>query len=59
MERNVAWNTYNETEQKELEQISAEYKLFLNGGKTEWKSSRTGTSLMWGRFSVFTVAMPI
>ncbi len=35
MERNVAWNTYNETEQKELEQISAEYKLFLNGGKTE------------------------
>ena len=29
MERNVAWNTYNETEQKELEQISATLITFI------------------------------
>lgn len=35
MERPNAWKTYNKTELKKLEETAAEYKAFLDNGKTE------------------------
>jgi aspartyl aminopeptidase len=35
MERPNAWKTYNKTEMKKLEAVAAEYKDFLDHGKTE------------------------
>ena len=35
MEREIAWNAYSEEDLKELEQVSADYKAYLDAGKTE------------------------
>ena len=35
MERPNAWKTYNKTEMKKLEETAAEYKAFIDAGKTE------------------------
>ncbi len=35
MERKNLWNEYDEKELKELEQISDQYRVFLDNGKTE------------------------
>ena len=35
MERRNAWKTYTTTELEQLEQLASDYKIFLDGGKTE------------------------
>ena len=35
MQKKSVWNTYNETQLTELEQLAKDYRHFLNVGKTE------------------------
>ena len=35
MQKKSVWNTYNETQLTELEQLAKDYRNFLNVGKTE------------------------
>ena len=35
MERPNAWKTYNKTELKKVEALAAEYRTFIDNGKTE------------------------
>ena len=35
MKRESIWNKYNENQLKELENLSQNYKIFLDEGKTE------------------------
>ena len=45
MERPNAWKTYNKTELKKLEAVAAEYKDFLNNGKTERECAQLAISV--------------
>ena len=46
MERPNAWKTYNKTELKKLEAVAAEYKDFLDRGKTERECAQIAISAL-------------
>ena len=46
MERPNAWKTYNKTELKKLEAVAAEYRAFLDAGKTERECARLAVAAL-------------